>query len=320
MLQIDITFVTHELSHIKTWCEASTCAESGAMSKVFMIGFILIGNMVIFLVFLVKYLCGNFNSQQLLLPGIQPFVIGIPLLSSAAVIVLIIFRIFINPCIQRYNWKTVEKETLQSFITCSKMVLIVLFKILKCLVLFLPFTTIFTTLTLFFFSLIPLMLQMIVYPFRVLGLCSYVLAYFALFYIVVFLVTLFWKRAGIQNTSVRVCFLLILPTVAWLLIGMIHIPYSILYNLLISGSLTDNSIVLGVASLLPSLVLSSPLIYLMRNFIIPKLIDLEEQDYIAKNHNGVEMKVMGKTAVHEGSKENGTTDIESGIYMAPNCI
>ena len=320
MLQIDITFIMHELLQIKIWCEASTCTDSGARSKIFMIGFIVIVNTIVFLVFLVKYLRGKFHPQPLLLPGIQPFVIGIPLLNIAAVIVLIIFRILIRPYTQHYNWIKVRAETLHPFITCPKMVLIVLLKVIKCLVVFLPFTVIFTTLTLVLFSLIPLTLQLIVYPFRVLGLCSYYSAHFGLLYIVAFLVTFFWIRAGIQNTSVSVCLLLMVPTVAWFLIGMIYIPYSILYKLLVSGSFNDNSVVLGAVSILPSLLLSSPLIYSMKKWIIPKLIDLEEQDYVEKNYDGMEMKVMGETAQHEGAKENGIADIDSGLYVAPNCI
>ena len=301
MLQINIVLFCYELLQIIIWCQASTCAESGAISKILMIGYIVIVNTIVFLVFLVKYLHGEFRPQQFLTPGIQPFLIGMPLLSNPSVIILIIFCIFIKPCKQRYDWIKFGAihiyETLHSFKTFPKRLLVILFKVLKFSIMFLPFITIFTSLTLVFFSFIPLTLQLIVYPFRVLGLCSLFLAHCILFYIVVFLVTFLWKRTGIRNTSARVCILLMLPTLALLLIGMISIPYTILFIVFNSGGHSDNPVVLGAASILPPLLLSSPLIYTMKKWIIPKFIDLEKQDFV-KRSEGVEMKVMEETDGH----------------------
>ena len=312
MLQINILIFGYELLQIGIWCKHSTCAESGAISKLLMIAYIAISNMTLFLVFLVKYLQRNFNPQQFLKPGIQPFLIGIPLLSNVAVFILIIFRVFIKPCKQKYIWIKFGAihcyETLHYFITCPQMVLVMLYKVLKFSLVFLPFGTINTSLTLFFFFLIPLSLQLIVYPFRVLGLCSFILAIFALFYIVVFLVTFLWKRTGIRNASARVCLLLMLPTVTLLLIGMVSIPYTIIYILVVSGSLSDNSVVVGAVSVLPPLILSSPLVYSMKNWIIPKFIDLEEQDYVETANEGVEMEALGETVRHEKAKESKITD------------
>ena len=316
MLQINIAFLCFELLQIIMWCEGSTCVESGAISKIMMIGYIVIVNMIVFLVFFVKYLHGEFRHQQFLTPGIQPFLIGIPLLSNAAVIILIIFCICIKPCKQRCNWIKVGAlhiyESLHTFVTFPKRMLAILFKVLQFSIMVLPFLTIFTSLTLMFYSLIPLTLQLIVYPFIVLGHCSLFLAHCILFYIAVFLVTFLWKRKRIQNNSVIFFLLLMLPSIALLTMSMIDIPYSIFYILLVSGSVSDNPVVLGAASLLPSLLLSSPLIYAMKKWIIPKFIDLEEQDRV-KNNEGVEMEVMVETTENEGAKERGT-DIESDLY------
>ena len=277
ILQLTIYLLIFEVIRLSEWCLASTCSEPAAQSKFYLLIYIGLSNVVVFTVFLYYYLRGRLRPKQHLIPGIQPFVVGFPLVSIVAALTILVFRVFIKPCKRRYNWIRYGAihlyETLHYFITCPRWALIHGYKILRFVLIFLPFTTIFTFLAIFIFSIIPVLLQALVYPFRILAAYSFFFVNIMLFFMVTFIVNFVWKKKGIKNTSNKLCFLLLLPTVVIILILMINVPFILLYQLLTSGTLTDNPFTLGVISIAPTLILSSPLVWLLKNKIIPKFVD-----------------------------------------------
>ena len=52
----------------------------------------------------------------------------------------------------------------------------------------------------------------------------------------------------------------------------------ILYQLLVSGSFTDNPLILFGVSLLPSLLLSSPLVWLFCSKLLPRFLQVDEEE------------------------------------------
>ena len=314
LLQLNFALIANEISQLVKWCGESTCSEPASVSKLYLVGYISLYSVIVFAVFLGHYLYGKLRPKALLTPGIQPFVIGIPLVSNAAVLIILAFRIFVKPCKSRYNWVRYGVihmyETLHYFIMCPRKFLIVTYQIFKFMIIFLPFVTIFTFLAIVIFSVIPLILQLFVYPFRIFAAYSFFFAAFVLFYLVVFIVTYVWKRKGIKNASARLCLLLMLPTVILLFIFMIIIPFISLYQILTSGSLSNNPIVLGAVSLLPSLLLSSPIVWVLKNRIIPKFIEAEE--------NAVEEGEEEEERTRVGEERTGKSqggDIETGVHM-----
>ena len=247
-------------------------------------------NVIFFSVFLYNYLRGRLRPKQHLFPGVKPFITGLPLISIIAAILILVFRVLIRPCNRRYKcvrYGTVHVyETLHFFISCPRWTLWNGFKVLKFIVVFLPFSTIFTFLTISLFSVIPVILQALLYPFRILAAYSFFLASVMIFYLAIFLVNFIWKRKGIANSSVKLCFLLTLPTIAYVFVFMVNIPFASLYQLLSSGTLTNNPVTLAIVSIAPSLVLSSPIVWLLKNKILPVLTEEGEDEEMEEGGGG----------------------------------
>ena len=318
LLQLNWGILYNELIYLEVWCRESTCADPASVSKLILVCYISLLNITVFFVLLGQYFHGKLRPKELLLPGIQPFVIGIPLVSNAAVLIILVFRIFVKPCKSRYNWIRYGAihvyETLHYFITCPRMFIIAMYKIFKFVIIFLPFTTIFTFLAITIFSVIPLILQLFVYPFRIFAAYSFFFAAFFLFYLVVFVVTFVWKRKGIKNASARLCLLLMLPTVILLFLAMINIPFISLYRILTSGSLSNNPVVLGAVSLLPSFLLSSPIVWILKNRIIPKFIEAEEHE--EEEEEGVEEdREERERNLKRTRVQKQDNDIEMGVHL-----
>ena len=94
-------------------------------------------------------------------------------------------------------------------------------------------------------------------------------------FLVTFLVAFYWQKKGIKNTSVKLFFLLTLPTIMLVFTFMIIIPFVSLYQLLSSGTLTNNPIMLGIIAIAPSLLLSSPLVWIVKNKVFPAFVEPE---------------------------------------------
>ena len=319
--QLDGVIIYNELEALVVWCSAGTCSDSAAVSKFYLMGHVALFNAIFFIVFLVYYLRGKLRPKQHLLPGFQPFFTGIPLIGVIVAIAILIFRLLIQPFQRkcrsvRYGAIHVY-ETLHYFITCPKWLLWNVFRLIKFLVIFLPFTSIFTFLAFGIFSIIPVILQALIYPFRVLATYSFFTANILMLYVVVFLVTFSWKRRGIGNTSIKLSFLLTIPTLAFGFNSVITIPFLSLYQLLSSGTLTNNPVMLGIISIAPSLILSSPLVWVIKNKVIPAFVEGEGEGGEGEGEGeGGEGEGQGEgeggEGEGEGREDGGGDQLEQG--------
>ena len=275
ILQTDIITLLIEVRALQVWCGAGTCSDPAAHAKIYLLVYIFLSNGIFFTVFVVSYFRGKLHLKQHLLPGVQVILIGVPLVNILAALTILVFRLFIKPCRRHCNCVNYGAihvyETLHSFVSCPKWMLWNGFKVVKFIVMFLPFSTIFTFLALAIFSVIPVMLQALIYPFRVLAAYSFVLSIM----MILFLVAFYWQKKGIKNTSIKLCFLLTVPTIMLVFTFMIIIPFVSLYQLLSSGTLTNNPIMLGIIAIGPSLLLSSPLVWIVKNKVFPAFVEPE---------------------------------------------
>ena len=303
LLYIDLTLIWVELAILSIWCKASTCSDPAALSKLYLLSYIFFFNVILFIVLLYYYLRGRIRPKQHLFPGIRPFLTGIHVVSLIAAIAILVFRILIQPCKNRYNFIRYGAihlyETLHYFISCPRWFLRNGYKVLRFIVVFLPFTAIFTFLAFFLSSIIPVILQALVYPFRIVAAYSFYTTNFMVLFLVTFLVNYIWKRKGLKSTSIQLCFLLTLTPIAVIFIFMINIPFVSLYQLLSSGTLTNNPVTLGIISVAPTLLLSSPLVWLLKNKIVPAFVE-----------GDIESEVEEGVADREGEGEEGETDRE----------
>ena len=82
---------------------------------------------------------------------------------------------------------------------------------------------------------------------------------------------------------------------------MINIPFVSLYQLLSSGTLTNNPVTLGIISVAPTLLLSSPLVWLLKNKIVPAFVE-----------GDIESEVEEGVADREGEREEEASREERG--------
>ena len=287
ILQQDIITLVPEVKSLETWCRAGTCTDSAAIAKIFLLVYILIFNGIFFTVFVVYHFRRKLHLKRHLLPGIQVFLTGVPLVSMLAALIVLVFRLFIKPCRHRYKYgSTHVSETLHYFISRPKWMLWNGFKVAKLIVLFLPFSTIFTFLALATFSVIPVLLQALLYPFRILAAYSFTLSNIMILFLVTFFVAFYWQKKGISNTSAKLCFLLTLPTLTLVFFFMINIPFVTMYQLLSSGTLTNNPVTLGIISIAPSLLLSSPLVWIVKNKVFPAFVKGEMETEEERDNDG----------------------------------
>ena len=82
---------------------------------------------------------------------------------------------------------------------------------------------------------------------------------------------------------------------------MINIPFVSLYHLISSGTLTNNPITLAIISVAPTLLLSSPLVWLLKNKIVPAFVE-----------GDIESEVEEGVADREGEREEEASREERG--------
>ena len=326
ILQDDIIILAIEVKSLQAWCRAGTCSDSAVHAKIYLLVYILLFNGIFFTVFVVCHFRRKLHLKRHLLPGVQVFLTGVPLVSILAALTILVFRLFIKPC--RHHYKCVHygsihvSDTLHYFISFPKWMLWNGFKVVKLIVMFLPFSTIFTFLALVIFSVIPVLLQALVYPFRILAAYSFTLSNIMILFLVTFLVAFYWQKKGISNTSAKLCFLLTLPTLTLVFLFMINIPFVSLYQLLSSGTLTNNPVTLGIISIAPSLLLSSPLVWILKNKVFPTFVEVVMEREEEREENGERVRGGEERAVHIAEREDtvvqNPTTVEQDLEQQPS--
>ena len=135
ILQTDIITLLIEVRTLQVWYRAGTCSDPAAHAKIYLLVYIFLFNGIFFTVFVVSYFRGKLHLKQHLLPGVQVFLIGVPLVSILAAFIILVFRLFIKPCRRHckcFHYGAIHVyETLHSFVSCPKWMLWNGFKVVK---------------------------------------------------------------------------------------------------------------------------------------------------------------------------------------------
>ena len=312
LLQLNVLLFFAEIGNLSGWCLYQfSCIDPAGTSKIFwliwMIGYMLVS----FVVMLVWYLRGKIRYMELLVPEWRAFVIGIPLLSNIILLVAVVFWLFIKPLMKLrvlHSALIRIQEMLMCHMSCPRPVVNVFQKGMRFLFVYILCMTIFLSVSIFSYSLIPILLQLFLYPFRIIAVYSFALTGFALFTLTTFATTFQWKKQ--PPSTGRLIMYLSATTAAIIFIVMIAIPFIPLYWLLVTGSFSDNPIVLAGASILPSLLLSSPLIWFIRNKLLPRFLEVDEDEQEEEDEEEEEKKKKKRRNKKEDESESKNDDHE----------
>ena len=94
---------------------------------------------------------------------------------------------------------------------------------------------------------------------------------------------------------------------------MITTPFASLYQLLVSGSFSDNPLILAGASLLPTVILSSPLIWAFKQKLLPRFLDIDEEEEDEEEKK--EGKKEKKKPTHKLEEEISSASIIADVEM-----
>ena len=166
----------------------------------------------------------------------------------------------------------------------------------------------FLSVSIFSYSLIPILLQLFLYPFRVIAVYSFALTGFGLFTLTAFATTFQWKEQP-PSTGTLIMYLSA-TTAAISFIVMIAIPFIPLHWLLVSGSFSDNPIILAGASILPSLLLSSPLVWLFRNKLLPRFLEVDDDEEEEEDEEDEDKKKKKRRNKKDDESESKNDDHE----------
>ena len=259
LAQVNIFLLFSEISFINIWCKFEcSCGESAAMSKIFWIIWMFAFMVVAFFVILVRFLTGKTRHREIFVPEWRAFVVSIPFFNTFVLAIAFFYKFVVSPLLKvrkiRYLWIYLL-ETLCWLVRCPPVLKTVLRKIVHFLAIYVLYMTVFLSASFVSFSAVPILLQTFLYPFRIIAAYSYFFAAFAVYALAAFMATFLWKEK--QLTSGRLILSISSTTIALTFIFIISVPFVSLYQLLVSG---NNPFILFGASVLPSLLLSSPLV------------------------------------------------------------
>ena len=307
-----------ELASLDNWCQyEGSCAESAAESKIVWLIWMVIYMIIAFIVLLVRFLQGKIRHREAFIPEWRAFVVSTPFLSTGILIIACFYTFIMRPFLKirklRNLWIHFQ-ETLRYVIRFPRPLKTLLWKIIRFAAVYLLYMTIFVTASIVSFSIVPLLLQTFLYPFRIIAAYSFFIAAFAVYALSAFMATFLWKER--PPSTGRLLLYLSSTTIAILFILMISTPFVSLYQLLVSGSFSDNPLILFGASILPSLLLSSPLVWLFRSKLLPRFLEIEEEEEEEEENDSDEEKKKKKRKKEkteeaaEGSGSPGDAKIE----------
>ena len=135
--------------------------------------------------------------------------------------------------------------------------------------------TVFISASIFTFSFVPVLLQTFLFPFRIVAAYSFFFAAFVVYFLAVFVATFLWKEKP-PNMGILVLYLSS-TTIALTFILIVLIPFVSLYQLLASGSFSDNPLILFGASVLPSVLLCTPLLW-AKGKLLSRFLEIDEEE------------------------------------------
>ena len=296
LTQVNSFFLLSELQSIDIWCRyGGSCTESAAAIKIGWIVWMLVFMTVAFVVILVRFIQGKSQHQKIFTPEWRAFVISVPFLSTFILLVAFCYKFLLIPLLKVHR--------LPTLVCCPGVLKKVFKKIIHFMAIYLLYMTVFVSASIVSFSIVPVILQGFLYPFRMVAAYSYLFTAFALYSLATFMAVFLWKEK--PPTTGRLLLYLSSTTITLVFILVISVPFVSLYQLLVSGGFSDNPLVLLGVSVLPSLLLSSPLVWLLKSKLLPRFLevdeDQEQEDDDESEEN--EKKTKKRAEIKKGAAE-----------------
>ena len=307
LLLVNLFLFWIEVKSIVSWCAyESSCNESARDSKILWLIWMAL-YMIIAL--LVHFLRGEIRHREILVPEWRAFVIvAIPLivlisvfykLTVATLLIIVLIIVVFYKSTRPLCWMVrclgPFKNTLYSIIHFTSIIVVfykstrplcwmvrclgpfknTLYSIIHFTSIYILCMTVFISASIFTFSLVPVLLQTLLFPFRIVAAYSFFFAAFVVYFLAVFIATFLWKEKP-PNIGKLVLYLSS-TTIALIFILIISMPFALFYQLLVSGSFSDNPLILFGAFVLPTLLLSRPLVW-AKGKLLSRFLEIDEEE------------------------------------------
>ena len=289
LLFLNFVLFFSEVVAIGTWCEyEQSCVDPAGQNKIVWLIWMSVYMIIAFIVMLIRFIRGKIQHRELFTPEWRAFVVAVPLVSTIILLVAFIYKFVIRPTLKvrivRNLWNHL-KETMRWFVNTRypRPVKTGLEKVVKFTSIYILYMTVFVSVSIFSYSLVPVLLQTFLYPFRTIAAYSFFFAAFAVYSLATFVSTFLWKER--PPTMGKLILYLSSTTIAITFIFIIAVPFVSLYQLLVSGSFSDNPLILFGVSVLPSLLLSSPLVWLFKTKFLPRFLEVDEEEEEEDNND-----------------------------------
>jgi hypothetical protein len=280
LTQVNFLLLLHEIESIDIWCRyEGSCAESAARNKIGWIVWMCTYMVVAFVIILVRYLQGKTRHSEIFIPEWRAFVVSIPFFNTFILLLVFFYKFFLSPLLKVRKIRDVWihlLETLRGLIRYPGVLKRVIWNCIHFLAIYNLYMTVFLSASILSFSAVPILLQTFLYPFRIIAAYSFLFVAFALYCLATFMAVFLWKEK--PPTTGRLLLYLSSTTITLVFILIISIPFVSLYQLLVSGGFSDNPLVLFGVSVLPSLLLSSPLVWLFKSKLLPRFLEGDEDE------------------------------------------
>ena len=321
LLHLNVAFLCFEIKSIWSWCDYKmSCQERAAKSKIGLLLWMTLYIILTFIALLVYFNKRDKQTRDIFKPEWRAFVVGNQYVSLVALILFCLFKLMVRLKKIKGHWVHLQNK----FYCHNEMFKTVLERMIQFIAAYVLYVTVFVSASIFSFSLLPILLQTFLYPFRIFAAYSFFFSSLAVYALASFMATFLWKEK--PPTTKKLLFCLSLPVMAGLIINFASVPVISLYKLLVTGSLSDNPLVLFGASVLPSLLLSSPLVWLLRSKFMGRFMETEEQE---EDESDMVVNVQSDTCmVRDGRSDmvgdgqsdrvgNGQSDIDRN---GENCV
>ena len=251
-----------------------SCQERAAKSKIGLLLWMTLYIILSFIALVVYFNKRDKQRQDIFKPEWRAFVFSNPYVSLVALILFCLFKLMVRLKKIKGLWVHLQNK-FYGMVCHNGMFKTVLERMIQFIAAYVLYVTVFVSASIFSFSLLPILLQTFLYPFRIVAVYSLFFSSLAVYAVASFVATFLWKEK--PPTTKKLLFCLSLPVTAGLIINFASVPFISLYKILVTGSLSDNPLVLFGASVLPSLLLSSPLVWLLRSKFMGRFVETEEQ-------------------------------------------
>ena len=280
LTQVNFFLLLFEMVNLCIWCLYNySCAESAGENKLVWIVWMWVYMIVAFVVILVRFLKGKTRHREIFIPEWRAFVVSIPFFSTFILLLVFFYKFFLSPLLKVRKIRDVWihlLETLRGLIRYPGVLKKVIWNSIRFLAIYSLYMTVFLSASILSFSMVPILLQTFLYPFRIIAAYSFLFVAFALYCLATFMAVFLWKEK--PPTTGRLLLYLSSTTITLVFILIISVPFVSLYQLLVSGSFSDNPLILFGASVLPSLLLSSPLVWLFKSKLLPRFLEGDEDE------------------------------------------